>query len=182
MKDLELTVVYRPLKTWWHRYPSLAPTWLFPAMWLWESSFSVKHRQQYFSLVVRWLRIILLMQGTQFRSLVRELRSHMATKPLHHNYWALMLQLERSWHATMKTPQPTMTWVDIFKIHDNKKEDDLGQKELVDCGNWLGGRRPGFRMSRTWLELLMQKWLSKRTGYEEKMGFRVRLSVGTISR
>ena len=46
------------------------------------------------SLVVQWLRICLLMQGTRVRSLVREDPTcRRATKPVHHNYWACVLQL-----------------------------------------------------------------------------------------
>ena len=46
------------------------------------------------SLVVQWLRIRLPMQGTQFRSLVGELRSHITTGQLspRHNYWARALE------------------------------------------------------------------------------------------
>ena len=46
------------------------------------------------SLVVRWLRIHLPMQGTRVRSLVGELRSHMhgATKPLRCRTRVLQLQ------------------------------------------------------------------------------------------
>ena len=41
-----------------------------------------------FPLVVRWLRICLVMQGTVVPSLVRELSPtcHVAAKTVHHNY------------------------------------------------------------------------------------------------
>ena len=49
------------------------------------------------SLVVWWLRICLVMQGTQVGSLVRELRSHMLQgNSVHANYWACMPELKRS--------------------------------------------------------------------------------------
>ena len=39
------------------------------------------------SLVVQWIRIHLLMQGTQVQSLVKEDSiCRVATKPMHHNY------------------------------------------------------------------------------------------------
>ena len=49
------------------------------------------------SLVVQWLTICLVMQGTWVRSLVKKLRSHMpqnsqALSQWHRNYWAHMLQ------------------------------------------------------------------------------------------
>ena len=45
------------------------------------------------SLVVQWLRIHLLMQGTWVRALVGEdLTCHRATKPMHHNCWACTLE------------------------------------------------------------------------------------------
>ena len=47
------------------------------------------------SLVVQWLRIICpAMQGTQVRSLVRKLRSHMLGSDYCCNYWACVPQLE----------------------------------------------------------------------------------------
>ena len=36
--------------------------------------------------MVQWLRICLAMQGMQVRSLLGELRTHMPTKPMRHNY------------------------------------------------------------------------------------------------
>ena len=46
------------------------------------------------SLVAQWLRILLPMQGTWVRALVREDPTcHGATKPVRHNYWARMPQL-----------------------------------------------------------------------------------------
>ena len=46
------------------------------------------------SLVARWLRIRLPMQGTRVWSLVREDPTcHGATKPVRHNYWACVTQL-----------------------------------------------------------------------------------------
>ena len=53
-------------------------------------------------LVFQWLRIRLPVQGTQVRSLVREIGSCMprATKPACHNYWARMPQLESPCAAT----------------------------------------------------------------------------------
>ena len=48
------------------------------------------------SLVVRWLRILLPMQGTQVRSLIREDPTCCrATKPMPHNYGAPLLQQEK---------------------------------------------------------------------------------------
>ena len=45
------------------------------------------------SLVAQWLRILLPMQGTQVRSLVREDPTcRGATKPVRHNYWARALE------------------------------------------------------------------------------------------
>ena len=45
------------------------------------------------SLVAQWLRICLTMQGTQVRALVREDPTcRGATKPVHHNYWACVLE------------------------------------------------------------------------------------------
>ena len=45
------------------------------------------------SLVVRWLRIRLPMQGTQVRALVREDPTCCgATKPVRHNYWACAVE------------------------------------------------------------------------------------------
>ena len=45
------------------------------------------------SLVVKWLRICLPMQGTRVRALVREDPTcHGATKPVHHNDWACALE------------------------------------------------------------------------------------------
>ena len=45
------------------------------------------------SLVVQWLRILLPMQGTRVRALVREYPTcHGATKPVHRNYWACALE------------------------------------------------------------------------------------------
>ena len=44
-------------------------------------------------LVVQWIRICLLMQGTQVRSLTWEDPTcRRATKPMHHNYWACALE------------------------------------------------------------------------------------------
>ena len=46
------------------------------------------------SLVVQWLRIHLLRQGTRVWSLVQEHPTCLeATKPVHHDYWALVPQL-----------------------------------------------------------------------------------------
>ena len=51
------------------------------------------------SLVVQWLRILLSMQGTRVRALVQEDPTcHGATKPVHHNYWACVLQLLKPAH------------------------------------------------------------------------------------
>ena len=45
------------------------------------------------SLVVQWLRIRLPMQGTCIRALVLEDPTcRLATKPMHHNYWACALE------------------------------------------------------------------------------------------
>ena len=45
------------------------------------------------SLVVQWLRIRLLVQGTQVQALVQEDPTcHGATKPMHHNYRACALE------------------------------------------------------------------------------------------
>ena len=58
-----------------------------------SAHFSIGHipRQNYnarASLVVRWLRVSLAMQGMLVRSLVREdLTRHGAAKPMCHNYW-----------------------------------------------------------------------------------------------
>ena len=50
-------------------------------------------KQLWTSLVVQWLRLCLPMQGTWVRSLVWEDPTcHRATKPLHHNYWACVLE------------------------------------------------------------------------------------------
>ena len=46
------------------------------------------------SLVVQRLRIHLVIEGTWVRPLVRELRCHRATKPMHHNKRSRMLQQE----------------------------------------------------------------------------------------
>ena len=46
------------------------------------------------SLMAQWLRICLPMQGTRVQALVREDPTcRGATKPVHHNYWAHVLQL-----------------------------------------------------------------------------------------
>ena len=51
------------------------------------------------SLVAQWLRIHLPMQGTRVRALVREDPTCCgATKAVHHNYWAHMLQLLKPVH------------------------------------------------------------------------------------
>ena len=45
------------------------------------------------SLVAQWLRIRLPMQGTWVWSLAQEdATCHVATKPVHHNYWACVLE------------------------------------------------------------------------------------------
>ena len=51
------------------------------------------------SLVAKWLRIRLPVQGTRVRALVREDPTcHRATKPVHHNYWARVPQLLKPMH------------------------------------------------------------------------------------
>ena len=51
------------------------------------------------SLVAQWLKILLLMQGTWVWVLVQENPTyHRATKSVHHNYWALVLQLLKPTH------------------------------------------------------------------------------------
>ena len=58
------------------------------------------------SLVVRWLRIRLPMQGTWFQSLGRDDPTcHGATKPGHHNYWARQPQLLKPACSRAHVPQ-----------------------------------------------------------------------------
>ena len=58
--------------------------------WWW--SFYLQKTAYRASLVAQWLRIHLLMQGTQVRALVREdPPCRGATKPVRHNYWACAL-------------------------------------------------------------------------------------------
>ena len=66
-------------------------------------SYQTKEQAVGTSLVVQWLRIHLPMQGTGFRSLVREdLTCRGATKPVSHNYWACSLEpVSHSYWACM---------------------------------------------------------------------------------
>ena len=58
-----------------------------------RSNFFLKESKKRTSLVVQWLRILLPMQGTQVRALVREDPTcHGATKPVRYNYWTCALE------------------------------------------------------------------------------------------
>ena len=59
------------------------------------------------SLVVQWLRILLPMQGTRVWALVQENPTCCgATKPVSHNYWALVPQLLKPVHSNEDPTQP----------------------------------------------------------------------------
>ena len=61
------------------------------------------------SLVAKWLRIRLPVQGTRVRALVREDPTcHRATKPVHHNYWDCILEptIHNYWAHVLQLLQP----------------------------------------------------------------------------
>ena len=80
---------------WWKCYHVVmwsCATW-HSSHWLHVATEHLKSSWSVTSLVAQWLRICLLMQGTQVRALVREDPTcRGATKPMHHNYWACTLE------------------------------------------------------------------------------------------
>ena len=67
---------------------------LLKQLWTYcSNTFLLKKINVVASLVVQWLRLRLPMQGTWVQALVREDSTcRRATKPVHHNYWACVLE------------------------------------------------------------------------------------------
>ena len=84
--------------------PQLLPhvSRLHPKLWIDEGT----------SLVVQWKRIGLPMQGSQVQSLVWEDTSLRATKPMSHNFWTWMPQLQ----------EPTCLEIALHKKRSNHNE------------------------------------------------------------
>ena len=114
---------------------------------------STTTRQMRASLVVRWSRILLPMQGTRVQSLLCKDPTHWWTaKPMHHNYWACIpetgshnnwahvRQLLKSEHL-----EPTLS---NKRNHCNEKP----TRSQPESSSWLAatGKRPGAATKTQW--------------------------------